>query len=156
MESGTGRLLLAGGLACLLAILVAAILLLAGGSDDEQPVSAAPAECLRAWNEDEDALSFARHNAIIHKYDSAQVGYLGRDPASKVSDSPADGDCVVVFPRTALDPEPIAAGQLYLGRLWAPLDSLMPLEEVARLQSEAFGGANAQPTADGRLDPLAD
>lgn len=154
-SESASRLLLAGGLAGLLAGLIAAVLLLAGGSDEPRTVSAPPAECLRAWNRDEDALAFSRHNATFHEYESAQVGYMEPGSSAEVSSERGDGTCVVVFPRASLDPEPFAAGQVLLGRLWAPLDGLMPLDVIARVQSEAFEGANAQPTPEGSLEPLA-
>ena len=153
-SEGARRLLLAGALAGLLAGLIAAVVLLAGGSEATKVASPPPPECLRAWNRDEDALSFSRHNATFHKYESAQIGYMEPGTSAEVSTERGRGTCVVVFPRTSLDPEPVAAGQVLLGGMWAPLDSLMPLDVVARVQSEAFDGANARPTPEGRLEPL--
>lgn len=153
-SEGARRLLLAAALGGLLAILIVVVVLLAG-PDEEEVASAPPAECLRAWNRDEDALAFSRHNATFHKYESAQVGYMEPGSSATVSSEREGGACVVVFPRASLDPEPVAAGQLLQGGRWAPLDGLMPLGVVARVQSEAFEGANARPTPEGRLEPLA-
>jgi hypothetical protein len=152
------RLLIAGGAAVALVALVAAIILLSGR--DEQAAQAAvfpaPEECLDAWNDDPNAREFARHNATFHGYEGAQVGYMRPQPDGHVSAEPADGACVVVFPRSELDPEAFAAGQVLAADRWATLDTLLPPEAVARLQSEAIGGANARPAPGGQLLPATD
>jgi hypothetical protein len=147
-----GRLVIALGALLLFGAIVAVVLLLAGGSP-ERSAAAAAAECLDAWNEDEAALAFSRHNQISHNYREAEVAYLNMREASVSSDSEA-GQCVVIFARTELDPEAIAAGQVLRGDIWVPLNQVLDLNTVARLQSEAFDGANAEPTQTGELVAL--
>jgi hypothetical protein len=150
-SSERARVLLALAALAAFGIVVAAVAVTAGGEDEASSAPAAPAECLEAWNGDRDALAFARHNSIFHNYNSAQVGYLEPSAKASVSDDPGAGDCVVVFPRNQLDPEPLAAGQLLTNRGWVPLIEAMDVNAVARLQSEAFDGANAEPTIEGEI-----
>jgi hypothetical protein len=58
---------------------------------------------------------------------------------------------VVIFARNQLDPEPVAAGQILEEGVWTPLVRVTDVNTVARLQSEAFDGANAEPTIDGEI-----
>ena len=112
---------------------------------------------MQNWNADEAALTYARHNRTFHRYSEAQVGYLLEDggTSATVSDDPSDGPCVVVFPRSALDPEVAAAGQLEQGDgSWIPLSEIIDPDEVAALQGAALGAANARPTVQGELAPL--
>lgn len=149
------RVLLAlGALLCFGAIV--AVVLATTGGDGSSSAAPAPNECVEAWNSDEAAIAFSRHNAIAHFYDSAQVGYITLSAEASVSDDPASGDCVVIFARTSLDPEPIAAGQILQGKTWTPLNQVTDINTVARLQSEAFEGANAEPTTEGDIVPAQD
>jgi hypothetical protein len=126
-----------------------------GSSTGEEAAAAPPAECIERWNENPDALSFARHNAIFHQYDQAQVGYLPSDgTGSAVSAEPGGGECVVVFPRADLDPEIVSAGQVYRDGGWTPLSEVVALEDLEALQRAAFEGANAVPLETGQLEPL--
>lgn len=146
------RILLALGALLGFGAVVAVVTATAGGGDDsDTPSAAAPSECVEAWNGDRDALAFARHNSIFHNYNSAQVGYLTPGADASVSSDPDAGDCVVVFARNQLDPEPQAAGQILDGKTWTPLITVTDVNAVARLQSEAFDGANAEPTIDGEI-----
>jgi hypothetical protein len=135
---------------------VAGIVVLAGGGSDarQAPEHAAPEDCLRAWNSDEEARAFTRHNVTGHGYTMAQVGFidLGADPT--VSGDRAAGDCVVIFARSSLDPEIIAAGEVQVQGTWMPLSELLDPNVVAELQSEASEGSNAEPTSLGELAPL--
>ena len=110
-EEARKRVLFAAAAAIVLLAIVLAIVL-AGGTDGGESAAAAPAECLERWNDDPDALAYARHNAIFHNYSQAEVGYMPETGAETVSSDPSEGSCVVVFARTNLDPEPIAAGQI--------------------------------------------
>jgi hypothetical protein len=138
-----------------LAVFGAAVALVAvaadRGDDSNASVAAAPRECVEAWNGDRDALAFARHNAIFHNYTSAQVGYLTPGADASVSSSAADGKCTIVFARNQIDPEPLAAGQILHEGAWTPLIGVLDVNVIARLQSEAFDGANAKPTIDGNI-----
>jgi hypothetical protein len=148
------RVLLALGALFGFSIVVAIVAVTAGGNDQSGAASAAaPRECLDAWNQDSDALAFARHNSIFHNYNSAQVGYLTPASDASVSSDPGAGECVVVFARNQLDPEALAAGQILENGVWTPLTGLTDINTVARLQSEAFEGANAKPTIDGEIVP---
>jgi hypothetical protein len=134
--------------------LIVVVLALSGGSASESSAAAAPGECVKAWNRDENALSFARHNLTFHGYDRAEVGYLDPSPGASVSDEAAAGECAVIFARSSLDPEPLAAGQVISGGAWITLDTVLPSADLARLQSEAFDGANVEPAPSGELVPL--
>ena len=132
-------------------VVVAAVAVTAGGDDESGAAAAAPEECIDAWNGDRNALAFARHNSIFHNYSTAQVGYLTPGTDASVSDDRGAGECVVVFARNELDPEPQAAGQIVDKGVWRPLIEVTDVNTVARLQSEAFAGANAEPTIDGEI-----
>ena len=151
--SGRERLLLAAGAALAFGALITVLLLTSGGSESTGSATAAPSECVDAWNESRDAVSFARHNAIFHNYERAQVGYLSLDPEPTVSADSDAGDCVVVFARGTLDPEPVAAGQIHRDGVWLPLREIVDVNTLARLQSEAFDRANAGPTLEGTIEP---
>ena len=132
-------------------VVVAVVAVTAGGDDDSGAAAAAPEECIDAWNGDRNALAFARHNSIFHNYNTAQVGYLTPGADASVSGERGAGECVVVFARNELDPEPQAAGQIVDKGVWRPLIEVTDVNTVARLQSEAFNGANAEPTIDGEI-----
>jgi hypothetical protein len=153
-RSDRARILLALGALAAFGAVVAVVAVTAGGSDDSGGAGAeAPQECIDAWNEDRAALAFARHNSIFHNYNSAEVGYLTPAADASISSDPETGECVVVFARTQLDPEALAAGQILEGGVWTPLTDVTDVNTVARLQSEAFDGANAKPTIDGEIVP---
>ena len=145
------RILLALGALLGFAAVVAVVAVASGGEDGGAVGAAAPDECVEAWNGDREALAFARHNSIFHNYNSAQVGYLTPSESASVSADPAAGECAVVFARNQLDPEPQAAGQILEQGVWTPLIQATDINTVARLQSEAFDGANAEPTIDGEI-----
>ena len=145
------RILLAVYALVAFAAVVAVVAVTAGGGDDESTASAAPQECVDAWNSDRDAIAYARHNSIFHNYTDAQVGYLTPSGDASVSSDAGAGECVIVFARNSLDPEPQAAGQILQEGTWTPLIRISDVNTVARLQSEAFNGANAEPTIDGKI-----
>ena len=103
--------MIAVGAAVVLIAIVAVVALAGGGGDDER--AEAPPECVRAWNSDPAAVAFGRHNYNGHGYEGALVTYL-TDEAEEV-DSAELGRCAVIFPAQALDPEPIAAGEVLQG-----------------------------------------
>lgn len=118
------------------------------------PAAPAPADCVASWNGNEAARSYARHNLTFHRYTEAQVGYLAPDGSSTiVSRNRGDGECVVVFPRAELDPEPEAAGQIEHDGGWLPLSEIMEPIALAELQAEALAAANVRPTEQGELEP---
>jgi hypothetical protein len=147
-------LALAAGIALAVALVVV-LLATSGPSTGDDTAAAPPQECLDRWNENPDALSYARHNRVFHLYDEAQVGYLAMtDGPVAVSTDPTGGECVVVFPRDDLDPEIVAVGQVYREGGWLPLSEVVALEDLGGLQRDAFEGANAQPLETGQLEPL--
>ena len=89
------------------------------------------------------ALAYGRHNFNFHCYEGALVTYLDRD-AEEV-DSAERGRCAVIFPSQALDPEPIAAGEVLQGGRWDPISELegVELTRVGELQVAAAGAPNA-------------
>jgi hypothetical protein len=151
-SSARGRLAIAGGAAALLIVIVAVAALGSGGGDDEGSASAPP-ECVRAWNADPAAVEFGRHNYTSHGYSGALVTYLTE--RAEEADA-ADGLCAVIFPAQALDPEPIAAGEVLRADSWIPLSELegVELSRVGELQVLAAGSPNASLSDSGELTEL--
>ena len=144
-----GNLIFAGVAAITLGVLIAVVVLAAsGGKSNAAP---APRGCMRSWNSDQSALADGRHIALAHHYTEAQLGYMDADGAASISNDPHGRECVVVFASTTLDPEVEYAGQIELNGDWTPLSAVVAPVELAELQSAAFDGANAKPTAEGRL-----
>jgi hypothetical protein len=144
-----------------LGVVVAAALLLAGltavlvlagssGSGDGASVPA-PRKCLKAWNFDQQALVFGRHNSIAHGYTEVEVGYMPREGSASLSAEASAGQCAVIFAANELDPEELAAGQIHGDGGWLPLSGLLEAADLAELQSAAVGGANATLTSQGEL-----
>jgi hypothetical protein len=140
--------LIAAGAAVALTALVIVVSTIGGG--DDAIGGPAPDECVKAWNADNAALAYGRHNFTFHKYEGALVTYL--DDAGEVVDAD-EGRCAVVFPSRALDPEPPAAGQILEGRQWMPISTLdrVELPRVAELQAEAAGEPNTHLDVYGRI-----
>jgi len=147
------RLAVALGATLLLAGVIAGVLVLGGGSQ-EPATPAAASDCINAWNEDELATSYGRHNAVAHKYEDVQVTRLELADGQLVES--ARGECAVIFGAVELDREPDAAGQLLRGETWTPLSLLagVELDRVAQLQSVAVENANASIDEQGRLSQL--
>ena len=144
-----GNLIFAGVAAITLGVLIAVVVLAAsGGKSNAAP---APRGCMRSWNSDQSALADGRHIALAHHYTEAQLGYMDADGAGSISNDPNGRECVVVFASTTLDPEVEYAGQIELNGDWTPLSAVVAPVELAELQSAAVDGANAKPTAEGRL-----
>jgi hypothetical protein len=152
--STRARLMIAIGAAIVLTVIVVVVAVgSGGGSDDREPV-AAPAPCIKAWNEDAAARSYGRHNFSFHLYTGALVTYLSRE-GEEVGEG-GGGLCAVIFPSEALDPEPFAAGQVHEKRLWFPISELegVELTRVAELQAQAAEGPNTTLDRQGVLAPL--
>jgi hypothetical protein len=133
--------------------LTAVVLVATAGDERGSLASPAPRECLEAWNGDREAIGFARHNSIFHNYNRAEVGYVDLQAEELDVSADSSGRCAVVFARGSIDPEPEAAGQFLDGAVWRPLNEVTDINTLARLQSEAFEGANAAPTPGGRIVP---
>jgi hypothetical protein len=138
--------------AALLLAGLTAVLVLAGSSGSDDGTSApAPSKCLKAWNFDQQALDFGRHNSVAHGYSEVQIGYMPREGSANLSADASAGQCAVVFAANELDPEELAAGQIHGDGGWVPLSGLLEPAELAELQSTAVGGANATLTSQGEL-----
>ena len=151
-QAGTRtRVILAIGLAVLLATGVAGISLLSGDSGDASAASPAPEDCLSTWNKNDTALELGRHSRTFHLYETAQVGYLrSSGPEPEISGG-SPGACVVVFGRADLDPEIEGAGFSEVRGAWVPLSEGFAPNVLDKLQSEAVAAANTLLTADGGL-----
>jgi hypothetical protein len=155
-EGSRARLIFAAGAAALLVAAVAVVAIgSSGSSSTDTDVPAAPAECVRAWNDDPVALNAGRHNSVSHAYLEVQVTRLAAD-GSEPAD-PEDGLCAAVFARTTLDPEPVAAAMVRARGEWVPLSSQEGVspERLAELQADAFDLANANLEADGAITAAA-
>ena len=152
-QNTRARALIAIGAMLGLGVLVGGILVLGGG--DDSAAKPAPEECVELWNSDEKALRTGAHNSAAHSYTRVQVAYAD-DQAESSSTDPVDGGgCIVVFAAQALDPEPVAAAEIYLDGTWTPMSTLLPdFARLAELQSDALAGANAELATDGRVSAL--
>ena len=153
-SSARGRLVVAGGATALLVVIIVAVLALGGADSEQQRAVFAPSpECMRAWNDDEAATAYGRHNFNFHLYEGALVTFLDAD-AEEVDEQV--GDCAVVFPSRVLDSEPVAAGQILEGREWKPLSTIEGIElaRVAELQVAAAEAPNAALDGTGQLAEL--
>ncbi|MDX6581484.1 MAG: hypothetical protein QOI10_668 [Solirubrobacterales bacterium] len=157
MEDATGdargRILIAIAAAIGLTAVIVVVAISSGGGSEQRSV-AAPERCVDAWNADQAALAYGRHNFSFHLYTGALVTFL-----TEAGDEVGAGEgglCAVVFPSRALDPEPFAAGQVLQQRSWAPISSLplIQLARVAELQVLAAGSPNTTLDARGKLTAL--
>ena len=135
----------AGAVLLLVAGIVVAVVL-----RDSEDASAAPAECVEAWNGDRQAVGLGRHQYDDHGYNRVQITRL--DPESLVT---GEGDCTVIFPARLLDPEPIAAAMVQRDGRWIPVAELdgVTLPELGELQSGALDAANGSLLRDGQVEP---
>ncbi len=148
------RVLIAAGAAVVLAAIIAVVAVASGGDSDERATVAAPAHCVEAWNADQAARAYGRHNFSFHLYEGALVTFL-----SKTGEEVGEGEgglCAVIFPSQALDPEPFAAGQALKGRSWLPISAFpgIDLARLAELQVIAAGSPNTTLDVQGELAAL--
>jgi hypothetical protein len=127
------------------------VLASSSGSSDEGTAAPAPDDCLKAWNSDPEAIGFGAHNSTGHGYSDVEVGYMPEEGSASLSAEPDVGKCAVVFAANKLDPEVLAAGQIYVDGQWVPLSGLLESADLAELQSAAVDGANATVTPQGNL-----
>ena len=153
-SSPRARLTIALAAAIALAAIIVVVAVASGGDSDDPVVAEAPKRCISAWNSDAAARAFGRHNFSFHLYKGALVTFLSANGA-EVADGD-EGSCAVIFPSEALDPEPIAAGQILEGRRWAPISELAGVEltRVGELQVLAAGSPNTTLSVRGVLAPL--
>jgi hypothetical protein len=148
------RIVIAAGAAVALAAVIAVVAVASGGGSSDSRDVVAPKECVDAWNKDQAARAYGRHNFSFHQYDGALVTFLTENGEEV---GPGDGGlCAVIFPSRALDPEPFAAGQVLRKRLWFPISELqgMELARLAELQVLAAGSPNTALDVQGVLTPL--
>ena len=151
MEDGAKRegrpwAAVAGATLLLIAGIVVAVVL-----RDSEKTSAAPAECVSAWNESRAAVSLGRHQYDEHGYNRVQITRL--DPESLVT-SNGESDCAVVFPARLLDPEPIAAALVLPRERWVPVAQLpgVELTELGDLQAAALDATNGALLKEGEIE----
>ena len=137
--------------ALLLAGLTAVLVLARSSGSDDGASAPAPPKCLKAWNFDQQALAFGRHNSVGHGYTEVQIGYMPREGSTSLSSDASAGQCAVVFAANELDPEELAAGEIHGDAGWVPLSELLEPADLAELQSAAVDGANAILTSQGEL-----
>ena len=147
------RIGLAIGAALVLGAIVAAVAIAGGSGQEESAERPLPDKCVLAWNGDQSARSYGRHNFKSHRYRGALVVFLDRE-ATETSEQ--EGSCAVIFPSEVLDAEPLAAGQVLDGRRWTPISFLegVELTRVAELQVTAAAGPNARLDSAGMLSSL--
>lgn len=152
--SQRARLAIALAAAIALAGIIVVVAVASGGDSEDEPVAAAPKRCVEAWNSDEAARAYGRHNFSFHLYKGALVTFLSR--AGEQVEEGDGGLCAVIFPSEALDPEPFAAGQVLEGRSWTPISGLSGIEltTVAELQVLAAGSPNTTLSIRGVLAPV--
>lgn len=148
------RILIAAGAAAALAAIIAVVAVVSGGDSDGRSTVAAPPRCVEAWNSDQAARAYGRHNFSFHLYEGALVTFLG-ETGQEVGEGEG-GLCAVIFPSQALDPEPFAAGQALKGKFWFPISGLegIQLSRVAELQVIAAGSPNTRLDVRGELTAL--
>jgi hypothetical protein len=144
------RLAFAVAAAAALGAVVMLVLVAGSGSGDSADGAPAPAQCVRAWNQDPSTVAFGVHNATAHGYSQVQVTRLAED-GSALAGTDA-GKCAVVFAATSLDPELGAAAQIRINGGWAPLTATgVDTARLAQLQSDAVEQANADLQPDGTI-----
>lgn len=133
-------------------IVAVLVVVLAGAGGGEDGGTAADAECVERWNEDEAMVAFGLHQFNGHGYERVEVLRVTGDGEPTDSEN---GICAVVFAARALDPEPGARAQVLVDDKWTGLESLgnVDEEEIAKLQADAFAGVNASISAEGSLVP---
>ena len=135
-----------------LLLLIAGVLVAVSLRDSEE-ASAAPAECVEAWNGNRAAVSLGRHQYSDHGYNRVEITRL--DPESLMT---GEGDCTVVFPARLLDPEPIAAAMVLREGRWIPVAQLrgVTLPELGELQASALEATNGVLVEEGLIEPDSD
>jgi hypothetical protein len=134
-----------------LAVVVGVVAL--GGGEDAPEAAPLDLACVEAWNDDEAALAYGRHNFNFHDYEAARVIHLDVPAGAELGRE--RNPCAVVFPSETLDPEPEAAGMAFLGGTWITLSSV-GFNDIKRaeLQAEAAAAPNAGIDRQGRLGEL--
>jgi hypothetical protein len=149
----SSRLLFAAGAGVVL-VAVVVIAAVSSGEDGPERVALDPA-CVEAWNDDDAALAYGRHNFNFHDYEAALVTHLDA-AAEEVRADDGAALCAVIFPSRVLDPEPFAAGEVFRDGAWVPISDVpgVELTRVAELQVRAAESPNADIDRQGRLGEL--
>jgi hypothetical protein len=135
-----------GAVLLLIAGIVVAVVL-----RETDEASAAPAECVEAWNDDRAALGLGRHQYSDHGYNRVEITRLDTE---SLATGESAGDCTVIFPARLLDPEPIAAAMVQRNGRWIPVAQVsgVTLSELGELQSGALDVANGTLLREGRVE----
>ena len=151
MEAGAQRegrpwAAIAGAALLLVAGIVVAIVL-----RDSEDASAAPSECVDAWNDDRSAVALGQHQYNDHGYNRVEITRL--DPES-LATGDDESECTVIFPARLLDPEPIAAALVLQNERWVPVAQLagVRLPDLGDLQAEALDANNGALLRDGLIE----
>ena len=147
------RLLLAAGIAAVLAALVILVWVLSG-SDEKHEYEPAPKACIDTWNGNSVTLVLGQHQASAHRYSRVQVVRFGKNGAV-VPSTQTSAPCGVVFASSSLDSELAAAAMIQEGDTFRALsDKDIPTETLADLQFGAQEAYNALINASGTIEGL--
>jgi hypothetical protein len=154
-DSRRPGLLTAGAVALVcLAAGTAAILFLGSGTPVKHQYTAAPDECVGAWNGNLPARYLGRHQYGFHRYKDVEIVMLSADGSRKMAPGSAGARCAIVFAASSLDPEFAAAAVIKRPAAWFPLSQTASANRLAELQSEAKTAYNANLHADGTVTSL--
>jgi hypothetical protein len=147
----SSRVLSAAGTGAVLAAVVAVVAL--SGGEGGTGAADLDLACVQDWNGDEAALAYGRHNFNFHDYEAARVIHMSVPRGAELGGE--QSPCAVIFPSETLDPEPEAAGMVFLGGAWTTLSSV-GFDEIRRaeLQAEAADAPNAAIDRQGKLSEL--
>ena len=126
--------------------------MLGGCGADEDPVAAAPAECLESWNAETTSQTFGRHVYDTHDSRRVQVTTLGPvDPNPNVDEA---GACAAIFAVPESDIEYGYVGLVETDLGWASMQELARDDPAAQneIQADASAAANATLLPDGKLE----
>jgi hypothetical protein len=125
---------------------------LAGCGTDDEPVAAAPAECLESWNAESIPQRFGRHVYDRHNTQRAQVAVL--EPADPDANVDRRGACAVIFAVPEFDREYGTVGLVLSDFGWASMEELALDDQAAQdaIQDAAAEEANATLFPDGKLE----
>jgi hypothetical protein len=146
-------LLLAGGIAAVLAGIVIGVLVFSGG-EEQHEFDPAPAACIEGWNDDPATLVVGQHQATAHRYSEVQVVRFS-SPGVIAPTTDTTSPCGIVFASSSLDTELAAAALVQRPKAWTPLSKEeVPSETLSDLQLGAQDSYNAVLQVNGTLDPL--
>lgn len=134
-------------------IALAAILLSGSNTKLKHEYTAAPAQCVQAWNQDTLAAYVGRHEYGYHRYKQVEILTLSADGRELPMGAPG-ADCAIVFANNTLDPEFAAAAVIKKPTGWFALSRSASPNRLADLQSDAKTGYNANLHPDGTVTAI--